>query len=207
MTVRKNPDWHVWVGDALYWIRTPPGIYIFVIFILGVGLTISLHSPTLPPTHSVPVYVNPSPSPPPQQIVPTPAPPAIPTERCPAGTIFVQHLASCIPGHRRTTDIFVAGTKNNCPDDAIFIDHLGGCIPMYSAGNYTLFAGNLFTISSRRTAYVYVRSGQIQICNPFVHFNRIVGPGDPPIIIHVGAIITGIADGSSIRVEFDAAPH
>jgi hypothetical protein len=207
MAVKKNPDWHVWLGDVLYWIRTPPGIYAFIIFILGFGLAISLQKPTLPPTYSVPVYTNPTASPPPQRVVPTPPPPAIQTDGCPAGTIFVQHLASCVPGHRRTTDIFVEGTKNNCPDDAIFSDRVGRCIPMYSAGNYTIFAGNVITISGRRDAYVYVRSGLIQIYNPAVNFNKIESPSNRPILIRVGAMITGIADSSSIRVEFDAAPH
>jgi hypothetical protein len=129
------------------------------------------------------------------------------TDSCPDGTIYVQHLSSCIPGHHRTTTFFVEGTKNNCPDDAIFSDRVGRCIPMYDAGNYTIFSGNIFSISGRRKAYLYVRTGQIRIYSPFVSFNRIVSPGNGPIIISVGVVITGISDSSSIRVEFDAAPH
>jgi hypothetical protein len=208
MTVRKNPDWHVWLGDVLHWIRTPPGIYVFIIFVLGFGLAISLHSPSLPPTYSVPVYVNPNLPPPSQRIVPAALPPATTqTDGCPPGTLFVQHLAACITGHRRTTALFVEGTKNNCPHDAIFIDRFGRCIPMYSIGNYTLFAGDVFTLSARRDAYVYVRSGQIQIYNPAVRFNKIASRSDRPTLIRVGAMITGITDSANIRVEFDAAPH
>ncbi|KJC62050.1 hypothetical protein UP10_01285 [Bradyrhizobium sp. LTSPM299] len=128
-------------------------------------------------------------------------------DSCPDGTIYVEHLAGCIPGHRRTANIFVAGSKNNCPNDAIFSDRVDRCIPMYDAGNYTIFAGNLFSISGRRIAYLYVRTGQIRIYNPFAHFDSFVAPGNAPIIIRAGGLITGIADGSSIRVEFDAAPH
>jgi hypothetical protein len=197
MAARKN----------LYWIRTPPGIYIAIIFALGFWLVTSLHRPTSPPTYSVPVYINPTPSPPPQPAASTLPPPAIQPDGCPAGTIPVQHLAGCVPGHRRTNQIFVGGSKNNCPQDAIFIDRLGGCIAMYSAGNYTLFAGNTFYISGRHDAYVYVRSGQVQIYNPAVNFNQYEGPSNRPILIRVGAKITGTADSSSIRIEFDAAPH
>ena len=78
---------------------------------------------------------------------------------------------------------------------------------MFSAGTYTVFAGDVFYISGRRDAYVYVRSGQIRIYCLFVGFDRIVGPGTAPVIIRAGVVITGIADSSSIRVEFDAAPH
>jgi hypothetical protein len=207
MAVKKNPDWHVWLGDVLYWLRTPPGIYIFLIFVLGFWLVTSLHSPTLPPTYSVPVYINPTASPLPQRVVPTPPPPAIQTDGCPAGTVFVQHLATCIPGHRRTINIFVQGTKNDCPDDAIFIDRLARCIPMYSVGNYTIFAGDVFYISDRRDAYVYVRSGQIQIYSPAAKFNKYKYPSDQPTLIRAGAMITGIVDNSSIRIELDAASH
>lgn len=104
-------------------------------------------------------------------------------------------------------NVFVAGAKNDCPEDAIFIDRFGRCIPMYSVGNYKIFASDVFYISGRRDAYLYIRTGQIQIYNPAVNFNRIEGPNNRPILIRVGATITGIADSSSIRVEFDAAPH
>jgi hypothetical protein len=207
VAIRKNPDWHVWLGDVLHWIRTPPGIYVFIIFILGLGLVIQTNSPKLPPTYPTPVFSTQVPALQPQRIVPTPPPPIMKADSCPDGTIYVEHLAGCISGHRRTTNIFVEGTKNNCPDDAIFSDRFGRCIPMYSAGNYTIFAGNIFFISGRRNAYVYVRSGQIQIYNPAVNFNKIAGPSNRPIVIRVGATIIGATDSSNIRVEFDAAPY
>lgn len=207
MATRKNPDWHVWAGDALYWLRTPPGIYIFIIVILGLGLAIQSNGPKLPPTYPTPPFYTQAPTIQPQRIVPSPPAPIMRTDNCPDGTIYVQHLAGCIPGHLRTTTFFVEGTKNNCPDDAIFSDRVGRCIPMYDAGNYTIFAGNLFGISGRRKAYLYVRSGEIRIYSPFVNFNRIVSAGPTPIVISVGVMITGITDSSSIRVEFDAAPH
>ena len=206
MAARKNPDWHVWAGDALYWLRTPPGIYIFIIVILGLGLAIQSNGPKVP-TYPTPPFYTQAPTIQPQRIVPTQPPPIMRTDNCPDGTIYVQHLSGCIPGHHRTTTFFVEGTKNNCPDDAIFSDRVGRCIPMYDAGNYTIFAGNLFGISGRRKAYLYVRSGEIRIYSPFVNFNRIVSAGPTPIIISVGVMITGITDSSSIRVEFDAAPH
>lgn len=206
MAVRKNPDWHVWLGDVFHWIRTPPGIYVFIILVLACWLLTTLNKPP-PPSYSAPVLVNPTPSPPPQRGEPTLPPPAVRADGCPAGTIYVQHRASCFPGHRRTTETFINGTKNNCPDDAIFIDRLSRCIPMYSVGNYRILAGDVFYISDRRDAYVYVRSGQIQIYNPAANFNRIKPPGDTPTLIRAGAMIAGVADNSSIRVEFDAAPH
>jgi hypothetical protein len=206
MTIRKNPDWHVWMGDALYWIRTPPGIYIFIILVLGTWLLGSLNKSAPPTTYSAPVYVTPASSPP-QHALPVPHPPAVQSDGCPPGTLFVQHLNNCITGHRRTADIFVGGTKNNCPDDAVFIDRLGRCIPMFSVGTYRIFAGDVFYISGRRDAYVYVRSGQIRISNPAVNFDKFKYPSDRPTLIRVGAMITGVGDSSSIRVEFDATPH
>jgi hypothetical protein len=78
---------------------------------------------------------------------------------------------------------------------------------MYSVGNYTFFAGDMFTLSGRRDTYIYIRSGQIQLYSPAANFNKYAYPSDRPILIRAGAMITGIADGSSIRVEFDAASH
>jgi hypothetical protein len=207
MSIRKNPDWHVWVGDALYWIRTPPGIYVFIILILGIWLIGSTNRIPQPIHYSTPAYVPSSPSPP-QLASPFPPPPPVAQiDGCPPGTLFVQHLNSCITGHRRTTDIFVPGTKNNCPDDTIFIDRMGHCTPMYSVGNYTISPNDVFYISNRRGAYLYVRSGQLRINYPGVHFNTIQFPSDRPIFIRDGAMIAGIADSSRIRIEFDAAPH
>jgi hypothetical protein len=207
MSARKNPDWHVWAGDALYWLRTPPGIYVFIIVVLGFALTIQANGPKLTPAYSTPAFPAQAPTVQPQRIIPIPPPPMLKIDNCPAGTIYVQHLSGCIPGHHRTTTIFVEGTKNNCPHDAIFIARLGRCIPMYSVGNYTLSAGDVFTLSARRDAYVYVRSGQIQIYNSAVRFNRIASPSDRPTLIRVGATIVALTDSSNIRVEFDAAPH
>ena len=137
-TQGKNPDWHVWAGDALYWLRTPPGIYIFIIVILGLGLAIQSNGPKLPPTYPTPTFYTQAPTIQPQRIVSTQPPPIMKTDNCPDGSIYVQHLSGCIPGHHRTTTFFVEGTKNNCPDDAIFSDRVGRCIPMYDAGNYTM---------------------------------------------------------------------
>ncbi len=204
MTARKNPDWSVWLGDVLYWIRTPPGIYIFIILILGASLLGSLHKNNPPINLSAPVYTAPAL---PQQAVPSSLPPVAQNDGCAPGTLLVWHLDTCIAGHRRTVNIVVPGTKNNCPDDAIFRDRIGRCIPLYSVGNYTIFAGDEFTISGRRDAYVYIRSGQIQIYSAEANFNKILSAGNRPVVIHVGAMIKGIADSSSIRIELDAAPY
>jgi hypothetical protein len=148
MATRKNPDWHVWAGDALYWIRTPPGIYIFIIAILGAAVAFASNRSAPPATTSAPIYVNPPARP---ATIPFPPPPNSPPQCQLPGTRYAERFHRCIRAE--------IGTQNNCSADFIFINTLGYCIALYESPTYRVYAGNFFFLSGDRPATIYVIDG------------------------------------------------
>jgi hypothetical protein len=167
MAVKKNPDWHVWLGDVLYWIRTPPGIYIFIIAILGIGLAIATNRPAPPATSSPPAYVS---QPAPPATISLPAPPISPPQCQLPGTRYAERFHRCIRAE--------TGTQNNCPADFMFINSLRYCIALYESPAYMLYAGDLFFLSGDLPATIYVIDGDALAVDTALNEAYFLYPGD-----------------------------
>jgi hypothetical protein len=133
MTIRKNSDYTVWLGDVWHWARQPPGIYVCIIVILAGGLWYSLStpSPTKIVTYSAPQVAR-APVIPQSQVEP-------PLASCLGGTVYDVLTNQCLASE--------SGTQNNCRVDYIFIDKVNACVEVQTPRGYKVYAGNYFRLS------------------------------------------------------------
>src|SRR5665213_1128884 len=142
MAIKKNPDWHVWVGDVLHWATRPPGIYIVLIAVLGSALLYSFNMHATSTIVTRTVYVPQQTSQPASQAAFSTAPAStIPStsnaapvqhstasiqSRCPYATIWQPPAGRC----EQSTFIELDGTEHLSPDcghSAVWVEDLKSC--------------------------------------------------------------------------------
>jgi len=224
MAVKKNPDWHVWLGDILYWIRTPPGIYISIISVLVAALWYSLSTSSPPkvvsynapqiaraPAVSQPLTSTTPPSPcddriatyDPQtrQCLVAPAVSLPPTSTTPPGPCDYP-IKTYDPQSRLCLVIHV-GTRNNCPLDTAFISRLGGCIPLDSSRNWMLSRGDQFILSGIPTTRIDVSAGLVQFRDNATGRETLYGKTEELEAYGPSTTtVTGVADESRLYISF-----
>ncbi len=187
MAVKKNPDWHVWLGDILYWIRTPPGIYITIIAVLGAALWFSiLGTPSRNTAWSPPPQPAPASKPQPQ--------PVAPPTYCAPGTVYEARVAGCVG--------IVAGSQNHCPQDYIFIKAYNACTHLSVwRGRWYLEPTHLITLSGKRHTTITMNEGSAVLTEDFASTRHLLNAGDT-ITIFQGATLEAVTF-TRIAVAFE----
>lgn len=186
MAVKKNPDWHVWLGDILYWIRTPPGIYIVIIAVLLATLYFSFSSTPKVITYTAPQIVRPP-------VVAQPQP-QLPPSPCTASETQDPRTQRCLDSAR--------GSPNSCPFNYTFVARLDACIALDNNANWTFGSGEQFTLSGVPSTTIKVLSGGIGV-TAMPNGSEFFFTTGETVTVSFGSNVRAIAESTRVYIRFE----